>query len=338
MPTGGPRPKYAQSVRETVESCLRAGVDVQQIAEEVHVSHQWVYFLRQNLDAFDTVSPPPLSVQGRPRKITKEAEEGILDFIEQNPTAYQDEIAEFLLSEYGIEAHRTTVCRALKRLNQTHKRTEKANDERDDNARADWRARLCQYKANQIVFVDESAANERTKDRRWGWSLRGLPCRVRQSSQRSTRWSILPAMGLNGYLDYDIIHGSFDSERFSFFIRQLLRKMTPFPGPRSVLVMDNCRTHHGDDIEEMCRQAGVRLEYLPTYSPDYNGIEESFSELKSWMRRNRELVPLFNPFFEGYMHLAVSQCCNAQKARGYFKSASVDVSDEDCDVDYSELI
>jgi hypothetical protein len=56
------------------------------------------------------------------------------------------------------------------------------------------------------------------------------------------------------------------------------------------------------------------------------------------MRRNRELVPLFDPFFEGYMHLAVSQCCNAQKARGYFKSASVDVSDEDYDVDYSELL
>jgi hypothetical protein len=46
-------------------------------------------------------------------------------------------------------------------------------------------------------------------------------------------------------------------------------------------------------------------------------------------------IPLFDPFFEG--HLAVSQCCNAQKARGYFKSASVDVSDGDYDVDYSEL-
>jgi hypothetical protein len=41
-----------------------------------------VYFLRQNLDAFDIISPPPLSVQSRPRKITREAEEGILDFIE----------------------------------------------------------------------------------------------------------------------------------------------------------------------------------------------------------------------------------------------------------------
>ena len=56
-------------LRCTVETCLRAGVLPQDIAREVHVSHQWRYQLRQNLEAFDSVSPPPLSVQGRPRKI-----------------------------------------------------------------------------------------------------------------------------------------------------------------------------------------------------------------------------------------------------------------------------
>jgi transposase len=77
---------------------------------------------------------------------------------------------------------------------------------------------------------------------------------------------------------------------------------------------------------------------LPIYSPDYNGIKELFSELKSWIRRNRELISLFNPFFEGYMYLAVSQCCNTEKIKGYFKSALVDVLDENCDLNYSELI
>jgi transposase len=36
----------------------------------------------------------------------------------------------------------------------------------------------------------------------------------------------------------------------------------------------------------MCEEAGVRLEYLPPYSPDYNSIEEAFAELKMWMRKN----------------------------------------------------
>jgi len=26
---------------------------------------------------------------------------------------------------------------------------------------------------------------------------------------------------------------------------------TPYPGPRSVLVMDNCRIHHGEDVRRL---------------------------------------------------------------------------------------
>jgi len=70
-----------------------------------------------------------------------------------------------------------------------------------------------------------------------GWSLKGLPYKVRSSGQRSTRWSILPAMGLNGYLDYEIFHGSFNSECFLLFVQRLLRKMNRAPGPRSVLLL-----------------------------------------------------------------------------------------------------
>jgi len=31
----------------------------------------------------------------------------------------------------------------------------------------------------------------------------------------------------------------------------------------------------------MCKEAGVRLEYLPPYSPNYNPIEEAFAEMKA---------------------------------------------------------
>jgi hypothetical protein len=49
-------------------------------------------------------------------------------------------------------------------------------------------------------------------------------------------------------------------------------------------------------------------------------------------------VPLFNPFFKDYIYLAVSQCCNTQKVREYFKSASMDMSDKDYNVNYFEII
>jgi hypothetical protein len=77
--------KYSNSVRYAVETCLRTGVPPLRLAEEVRVSRQWVYNLRKNLEAFDTVSPHPCSVQGRPRKTHHDAEEGVKDFLEKNP-------------------------------------------------------------------------------------------------------------------------------------------------------------------------------------------------------------------------------------------------------------
>jgi transposase len=106
----------------------------------------------------------------------------------------------------------------------------------------------------------------------------------------------LPAMRLNGYLDYEIIHGSFTTKRFNLFVRQLLSKMNPFPRLRSVFVLDNVKVYHSDDLIAIYKEAGIRLEYLPSYSPDFNVIKESFSALKAWMRRNRALVSAFNSF------------------------------------------
>jgi hypothetical protein len=56
------------------------------------------------------------------------------------------------------------------------------------------------------------------------------------------------------------------------------------------------------------------------------------------MRRNRELMDSFTPFFEGYIHLTVMQSRNAQKVREHFISTSVEVTGEDIDIGYSELI
>jgi hypothetical protein len=35
---------------------------------------------------------------------------------------------------------------------------------------------------------------------------------------------------------------------------------------------------------------GMRLVFLPAYSPDLNPIEEAFSAIKAWIRANRDYV------------------------------------------------
>lgn len=52
-----------------------------------------------------------------------------------------------------------------------------------------------------------------------------------------------------------------------------------------ILIMDNCRIHHGDDVSQLFADANIRLIYLPPYCPTYNPIETAFSKFKSMIRR-----------------------------------------------------
>lgn len=192
---------------------------------------------------------------------------------------------------------------------------------------------ICHFSANQLVFVDESASNERNVDRRWGWSIRGDPCRVRQSGKRSKRWSILPAITIDGYLAWEIYQDSFTTERFNRFIRQdLMPYMTAYPGPRSVLVMDNHSIHHSEELTNLCAANGVLLVYLPPYSPDMNPIEQSFSQLKAWMRKNQRLAGMIGSF-KLFLDEAV-RSMSQRDCRGHFRRCGYAVpriSDDDSD-------
>ena len=331
-------PLYDDRFRQLIANAVTAGVPTVDIVTQLGVSRRTVENYRRNIELFGVHNPPPASIPHRPRKIHLAAREALADLLIANPTMMLDEIQDWLVEEWDIEVSKATVSRCLKKDKLTRKRTERVNPERDHNLRASWLAKLAsEYTANQLIIVDESAVNERTRDRRWGWSPRGVVCRVAQDSPRSSRWSILPTIGINGYLEYEIFHGSFTSERFENFIMKLLGKMNRFPLPRSVLVMDNVATHHSPHIKQLCDQAGVRLEYLPPYSPDLSPIEESFSVLKAWMRRNRELGQPLLPFYELFLHIAISQCNFRQTARGFFRACGIEVREEDEDVEYDTL-
>jgi transposase len=70
-----------------------------------------------------------------------------------------------------------------------------------------------------------------------------------------------------------------------FLVNILLLECGRYPAKNSVIVMDNASIHHSERIRQLCTDAGVTLVYLSPYSPDYNPIEEFFSELKAFVKK-----------------------------------------------------
>ncbi|KZP18180.1 hypothetical protein FIBSPDRAFT_683360, partial [Athelia psychrophila] len=76
------------------------------------------------------------------------------------------------------------------------------------------------------------------------------------------RYSVLPALSLDGIIAMDIFPGSVNRERYLHFLReQLAPLLNPYPGKRSVVIMDNCAIHHDEEIrsliEDECGQLSI---------------------------------------------------------------------------------
>jgi len=101
------------------------------------------------------------------------------------------------------------------------------------------------------------------------------------------RVNILPAYTVNGVLVSLVYTGSTNSEGYNYWIKHvLLPHCNPYPVLRLIVVMDNTSFHYSAYIGSLFEQAGVRLMYLPAYSPDLNPIKEFFSKLKEFIQRH----------------------------------------------------
>ena len=188
--------------------------------------------------------------------------------------------------------------------------------ERCEPLRIEWQRRQFEWMAHKVVCIDESAANERTGYRKYGWSLKGAPSYTDSPARRSERWSILPALSIDGYLPGTLIYqGSITAE---IFLHWLEYDILPQLEPGTVLVMDNASIHRTEGTRELVRRFDCYLAYLPPYSPDLNPIELSFSVLKAWIRRHYELAALHSTF-EGFLRQAIDSIDSSMAQKWFWK-------------------
>jgi len=93
--------------------------------------------------------------------------------------------------------------------------------------------------------VDESGINPKSGERVYGYAKKGTVARQKVLGPKTENYSVLPALALDGYIACNVYAGPVDGEAFLDFIEfNVLPCCTPFPGPRSIIVMDNAAIHN----------------------------------------------------------------------------------------------
>ncbi|PKC01482.1 hypothetical protein RhiirA5_261733, partial [Rhizophagus irregularis] len=124
------------------------------------------------------------------------------------------------------------------------------------------------YKPEQLIFMGEAAKDERSLSRGYGYSLKNIFTTKKNVFVRGIRYTILPALSLQGIIAVDIMEGNCTKEKFREFVISNVPQMNAYPNEQSVLVLDNARIHHDDDLIDYIEAFGGRVEFLPPYSPD----------------------------------------------------------------------
>jgi transposase len=132
----------------------------------------------------------------------------------------------------------------------------------------------------RLIFVDECGAHTSLSPI-YGYAPRGQRLRLSVPRKRGKNMSLLSSMTLSGMGPSLAVEGATTARVFESYVEQVL---APSLRKGQIVVMDNLGVHRPNRIRELIEERGCELVYLPSYSPDYNPIEEAFAKIKNILR------------------------------------------------------
>src|SRR5690606_27266390 len=161
--------------------------------------------------------------------------------------------------------------------------------ERPDVARrrARWFAlqrRIDAATVRRMVFIDETWAKT-NMTRTHGWETKGEPLIDKVPHGHWKTLTFIAGLKHDGIVAPCVLDGPINGISFAAWVEQFL---IPELEPGSIVVLDNLGSHKGAKVRKLLKAAGIRIFFLPPYSPDLNPIEEMFSKLKRLLRNANE--------------------------------------------------
>jgi len=148
--------------------------------------------------------------------------------------------------------------------------------------RAAWRVTVAaRVEPERLVFVDECGTHTSMAPI-YGYALKGERLRLAVPRKRGKNTTLLSSMTLSGMGPSLAVEGATTARVFETYVQKVL---APSLEVGQVVVMDNLGAHRPGRVRELIEQRGCQLIYLPSYSPDYNPIEEAFAKIKNLLRK-----------------------------------------------------
>jgi transposase len=165
----------------------------------------------------------------------------------------------------------------------------------------------------RLVFVDECGTHTSMAPI-YGYAPKGERLRLSVPRKRGKNTTLLSSMTIEGMGPSMAVEGATTAGVFEAYVRKVL---APSLEEGQIVVMDNLGAHRPKRVRELIEARGCELMYLPSYSPDYNPIEEAFAKIKNLLCKAaaRSKEALLDAI------AAALSAISAEDARGFFEHA-----------------
>ena len=289
---------YSEDLRQRIVRAIDRGKRPKEVAEHFEVSPASVrrFVKQQQEQGHLRAQLPP----GRPRSLSKEQEAALVEQVTTHKDASLHEHCELLSKAIGRRVSIMTVQRTFVRSGITRKKARQPS-ERDEVARLEWWAKSRRLDPDKLVFVDESGTHL-GMSRSHARSFRGERAYTVAPYHPGERTNLIAALSTSGVqAPWLVTGGSVDTTTFVTYVEQVLCS-TLLPG--QIVVLDNYSIHTDSKVRELIEAKGCELLFLPTYSPDFNPIENAFSKIKALLRQAQAAT-------QDALSDAIKHACNA---------------------------
>lgn len=147
-------------------------------------------------------------------------------------------------------------------------------------------------------------------------ALKGARAEVIEPFKRGRNTSVIGSLSLAGVGATMSIAGAVDAPVFEAFVEHFL---VPTLLTDDIVLLDNVKFHYSARAISLIEAAGARVLHLPTYSPDFNPIEECISKIKALLRAAKAHTKrqLLNALAKAIKKITVDDICGWFADCGY---------------------
>ena len=178
-----------------------------------------------------------------------------------------------------------------------------------------WKSFMGLLDPRRLVFIDETWIKTNMAPLR-GWSPKGKRLKAYAPHGHWNTMTFIAALRYDGLTAPCVFDGPINGLSFRAYVEQML---VPALKPGDIVIMDNLGSHKAKAIRDAITAAGARLWFLPPYSPDLNPIEQTFAQVKHWMRmaQKRTIEEAWRHVGKLVKTITSTQCKNYLRNAGY---------------------